>query len=154
MSQDLYVFTWQTKDGKRMLMSEMTDEHIANAIPYSKKRGKAGERSLELLHYEVKRRKHEAWVNEVKDCPHCKSGTMERIRYESDPDVGWTDTNWYQFTCVKCEARGPKENMPHAIRLLVTPVIYGPRRYPGPSDENWIEWQEEMSDSHDVNDFH
>lgn len=29
--------TWTTKEGKKMLMSEMTDEHINNAIRYFKR---------------------------------------------------------------------------------------------------------------------
>lgn len=34
--------SWRTKDGKIMLISEMTDQHLLNAIAYVKRRAKEG----------------------------------------------------------------------------------------------------------------
>lgn len=42
---------WKTKEGKVMLMSEMTDQHLLNSIAYVKRRAKEGIESILNMGY-------------------------------------------------------------------------------------------------------
>lgn len=106
---------WKTKEGKFMLLSEMTEKHLENSIAYCNRRGD-GE-SLEALHRERKRRDEEKLQNELNQfleendtCQFCGSSLKPKaFEFESDREesigMGWYYTE-YRLTC-KCGAMGP-----------------------------------------------
>lgn len=99
---------WKTMDGKVIKITDMTDDHLRNAIAYSEKREKYV--YADLLMEEVRRREKQLFMDAKRECPFCHA-TMTRIKVESDPNegVGW---GWikYSFWCNACGARGPLED--------------------------------------------
>lgn len=100
------MIKWQTKSGKILKISEMTDIHLTNSIKYLEK-GNGNKNDLDYLYAEKRKRETEKWDNETSICPHCHSKS-KRVKFE-DPELTFAQPE-YRFVCqnVECGATGPK----------------------------------------------
>ena len=99
---------WKCSDGTIKELSELSDNHLNNAIKFIKNIG--DELVLKELEKEFKRREY---VKTFQSCPWCGSiMLMKYYKYEDPyPDVGINFTEKLkQLTCVnkKCGAKGPR----------------------------------------------
>ena len=93
---------WKTIKGEVLELSEMTDEHVANALRYEYRKRSRYSHVCGKLDDELSRRHDKKFNSQTKDCPFCE-GTMKIVTVKSDPEegvgMGWIS---HRYSCREC----------------------------------------------------
>lgn len=97
---------WKTAKGEILSFSQMSDEHLKNALNYMK-----SDRDASFLREEMHKRIRVKYFALEMGCPFCKSSIMNPKEFNQEPEIGIQFPE-YRFYCKSCGAIGNKIETP------------------------------------------